>query len=163
MQIISRIINNTWIIAIIILYFNTASAKVICSVTSATLSFGSLDQTTLERSSTQINVQCNNTGNSTKTGSYTLQFSSGGSTDSTKRKMYKLGTLNTKNYNIYSSPTTLEILGDGLNGTKTIIGQYYLPKKSAQPKSYIIYANAPAEVTALPGDYSDNIIITLSY
>ncbi len=132
----------------------TASAgySAICSVSAATLSFGSagvlsaaLDGTT------SLTTTCS------AATPYTIGLDGGnaGASDPTRRKMSYGGSQIT--YGLYQNTARSQPWGS-TNGTNTVSGT---GSGSGQPIT--VYGRVPAQTTPAPGTYSDSIIATLTY
>ena len=132
----------------------TASAgySAICSVSAATLSFGStgvlsaaLDGTT------SLTTTCS------ASTPYTIGLDGGnaGANDPTQRKMSYGGSQIT--YGLYQNAARSQPWGS-TNGTNTVSGT---GTGSGQPIT--VYGRVPAQTTPAPGTYSDTVVMTISY
>jgi spore coat protein U-like protein len=130
----------------------TATNSTICSVSVATLNFGT---TGVLRSNvdatTTVSVTCTNQA------PYTVALDGGqsGATDPTQRKMTHGGVSVT--YGLYQDSSRTNPWGDS-TGVNMAAGT-----GSGLSQSLTIYGRVPPQTTPAPGTYSDTVVLTLSY
>jgi len=76
------------------------------------------------------------------------------------RRMKHAGYSDTLDYNLYTSPTMIQIWGDGTNGTAT--ASYNNVKKNNNPPVSIYGKIVPLQ-NIPAGSYSDQLVVTISY
>lgn len=90
---------------------------------------------------------------------YTISLSSGSGT-------YTQRTLtsgpNVLNYNLYTDSTLTTVWGDGSSGSATVSTTISKPQASAGVTN-IVYGNIPAMQDVVPGSYTDNITVTVTF
>jgi len=137
--------------AIMLAALIASPASFACTVASSTQSFGVINPLIDgQRDSTAgVSVGC-----PTLT-SYTLSLSAGSGTYNQRTLLSGSRTLN---YNLYIDAQRTQIWGDGSGATWTVPG-------SADSTStlHTIYGSVPAQPFAVPGTYSDTVVITVSY
>jgi spore coat protein U-like protein len=130
----------------------TATNATICSVSAATLNFGSTGvlRAALDGMTT-ISVTCTNAA------PYTVALDGGlsGATDPTQRKMTQAGQAVT--YGLYQDPSRTTPWGSS-GGVNTMAAT-----GSGLTQNFTVYGRVPAQVTPAPGTYSDTVVMTLSY
>jgi spore coat protein U-like protein len=119
-----------------------------CAISTSGITFGTYNNSQIT-SSTTVNSLC------TQTTPYTISLNSGSSGNINSRTM-KNGSASL-NYNIYSDPSYVSVLGDGITGGKiNLIGTGFL-------QSTNVYGKIPAGQQPTPGNYSDTLEISLTY
>lgn len=90
---------------------------------------------------------------------YTISLSSGSGT-------YTQRTLtsgpNILNYNLYTDSTLTTVWGDGSSGSATVATTVSKPQASAGVTN-TVYGNIPALQDVVPGSYTDNITVTVTF
>ncbi|MGH8599438.1 MAG: spore coat protein U domain-containing protein, partial [Burkholderiales bacterium] len=95
--------------------------------------------------------------------SYTLALSAGNSNAFLPRQMTS-GTTNRLNYNLYTNASRSRVWGNGGGGTRTVSGKIKLtPGKPTRSKNRSIYGQVPAGQDAATGNYSDMLIMTMTF
>lgn len=126
------------------------------SVNASALNFGVYDPgaATSTRSTGAITLQC-------LVGllpSFTVAISAGGSNDFSAREMSNGG--GTLSYNLYVDSQHMMVWGDGTAGTST---QSFSGLLSLGSTNFTIYGRAPKGQYPAPGNYTDTIIVTVTY
>lgn len=136
----------------------TATVQSTCSATAATLAFpnytpGGGAQT----GNTTISVKC------TKNTPFTVALNAGATGgDAFTQRLMGSGT-NTLQYNLYTSAALATVFGDGTGGTGTANGTGL---GIATANSIQVFGQVPDSATnqsAVPGNYTDTITVTVSY
>lgn len=133
-----------------------------CSVATTAVSFGTYtasNATALISSNGLVSVTCSVLVLGLNV-SYTIAFSSGSSGNFTNRTMTRSS--NNLRYNLYTTAALSTIWGDGTGGTGTVSDSYFLNLLS-QTRNYTVYGSIPISQYAVAGDYSDTIIVTVTY
>jgi spore coat protein U-like protein len=94
-----------------------------------------------------ITIRCN------PTAAYSLSLSTGAGTYGSRALVngpYTLG------YNLYTDATRVTIWGDGSAGTSTVSG-------NAKNATHTVYGRIPARQNAHTGNYTDTIVVTITY
>ena len=129
-----------------------ASYSATCSVSAATLSFGSTGvlSATLD-GATSLTTTCS------ATTPYTIGLDGGnaGASDPAQRKMSNGGAQIT--YGLYQNAARSQPWGNN-TGTNTVAGS-----GTGSGQALTVYGRVPAQTTPAPGTYSDSIIATLTY
>ena len=126
-----------------------AGRALACTVSAGSLNFGVIDPLANQgvSATATVTVSCPiltlytltvSAGN----GSYTQRYMSDGS-----HQLF---------YNVYSDSTDTLVLGDGSGISLALSG-------TALSNNYTFYGYMPAQPTAVPGTYSDTLVITVSY
>src|SRR5262249_18895039 len=130
----------------------TATYPATCSVSTATLNFGSQGMLTAKvDASSKLTATCSSTT------TYTIALNGGnaGATDPTQRKMSKATEQIT--YGLYRDSARSQAWGS-TTGTNTASGT-----GSGLGQSFTVFGRVPAQTTPSPGTYSDTIIATLTF
>lgn len=90
---------------------------------------------------------------------YTISLSSGSGTFA-QRTM--TSGPNVLKYNLYTSPALTTIWGDGSAGTSTVVTAIN-KGQATQGQTNTINGNIPARQDVVPGSYSDNITVTVTF
>ena len=140
--------NKRWCVLLILLIARGVSA---CNVNGGSLVFGQIDPIAniVTYGSTQLSVTC------PEETSYSIHLSSGQG-NYAARQMSNGGSQ--MHYNIYDGPSYSQVWGDGNGGTVSVAG-------SAGPggSQHTLYGRVPAQPKLPVGQYTDNIVITVSY
>lgn len=133
---------------ILIIKISTAHA---CTVTATNFQFGMIDPliATDHASTSTITVTCPSLT------AYTIALSAGAGTYSQRQMTNGSDTLN---YNLYISSLYTSIWGDGAGSTSTVSGN-----ADSSGSTQTVYGRSPHQPTAVPGGYSDSIVITVTY
>jgi spore coat protein U-like protein len=133
-------------------FTTSAGYSATCSVSAATLSFGSTGvlSATLD-GATSLTTTCS------ATTPYTIGLDGGnaGASDPAQRKMSNGGAQIT--YGLYQNAARSQPWGNN-TGTNTIAGT-----GTGSGQALTVYGRVPAQTTPAPGTYSDSIIATLTY
>jgi spore coat protein U-like protein len=130
----------------------TATYPATCSVSAATLNFGSQGLLTAN-----VDASSTLTATCSSTTTYTIALNGGnaGATDPTQRKMSKATEQIT--YGLYRDSARSQAWGS-TTGTNTASGT-----GSGLGQSFTVFGRVPAQTTPSPGTYSDTIIATLTF
>ena len=128
----------------------TANILDSCTLTVPAMPFGTYSGTALAMTA-NLSVQCTLGGIASLTASV---GSNGGS--GFQRNMLNQSTM--LPYNLYTQAAHTTVWGDTTNGTSAIA---YVG--TGATTSVTIYGNIPASSVALPGNYTDSVLVTLTY
>ena len=122
-----------------------------CTVTATGFQFGAIDPlvATDHESTSTITVTCPSLT------AYTISLSPGAGTYS-QREMTSGSEI--LNYNLYTSSLYTSIWGDGTGSTSTVSGA-----TDSNGSTQTVYGRLPHQPTAMPGSYSDSIVVTVIY
>lgn len=122
-----------------------------CTVTATGFQFGMIDPliVTDHASTSTITVTCPSLT------AYAISLSQGMGTFS-QRQMTSGS--NILNYNLYTSSLYTSIWGDGTGATSTVSGN-----ADSSGSTQTVYGRSPHQPTAVPGGYSDSIVVTVTY
>jgi spore coat protein U-like protein len=128
-----------------------------CTVSASGLDFGTFSLSELT-SVGSIIVTCQGNG----TFSYMLSASTGGSGSYAPRQMTGPpdGMLA---YNLYLDPAFTQIFGDGTGGSSLFKGKVQISGGSMASQNVSVYGQVPAQSTPAPGQYSDTLVLTISF
>jgi spore coat protein U-like protein len=143
-----------------------AEAAADCNVTTTGMAFGVYDVTlsTPDDSTGSVTVTCNYTGGGASSISYTIAFSPGNSGNYSQRRM-RAGTLQL-GYNLYRDAGRTVILGNGTGGSSIFTGGFTVGPgvgNGTRTATHTVYGRVPALQPADPGNYSDPIVVTLTF
>jgi spore coat protein U-like protein len=137
----------------------SATLAAICTTSAAPLAFpaytpGAGNQV----SSSAVTVKC------TKNTAYTVALNKGTTTGGTIAQRLMLnGTTNTLQYNLYTSNTYTNVLGDGTGGSTLSAGT---GAGLATANTLTVFGQLPDNATnqaAIPGNYTDTITVSVTY
>ena len=152
-----RLLILIWMLAC---FAGVSQASAACDTSTSGAAFGNYDSTGNQDRDTTAFISITCSGNAGDSVSYTLSLSSGSGAFSNRHLISGSGFLN---YNLYTDISRSQVWGDGAAATSTV-GDSYTLSVSPSTRNYTIYGRIPAGQTqVLPGAYSDNIVITLTY
>ena len=136
----------------------TAVVQSTCSATAATLAFGNYTPGAGPLTGTSnISVKC------TKNTPYTVSLNAGSTTGGTLAQRLMASGANTLQYNLYTTVAATTVFGDGTASTATIPGT---GAGVATANTVTVFGQLPdsaANQAAVPGNYSDTILVTVTY
>jgi spore coat protein U-like protein len=139
-----------------------------CSITSVGLNFGVYDLASPQPDdvAATVTVTCVYVGSGGATNvAYTLALSNGlHGSSATTRQMGSPGGL--LGYNVYADPARTLVWGTGSGGTVVASGSMTVGPgvgNGTRTATHTVYGRMPALQDALPGDYLDTLVLTLSY
>jgi spore coat protein U-like protein len=142
-----------------------ALAVMDCSVSTAGLGFGEYDPLLATPNDSTANVAVTCTRQifvDPFNISYTLRLSRGSSGSYAQRRM-NAGPAQL-NYNLYRDAGRSQIWGDGTSSTATVAGTAnFVWFQTSQTNNHTIYGRAPAQQNAAPGNYTDTIVLTITF
>jgi len=137
-----------------------------CSASATGVSFGIYDAaTTLPNDSTgSLTVSCSYTGGGVQDVGYVVTLSSmNGSSPATRWLAAGASQLS---YNLYRDAARTQIWGNGTSGSFVVSGSVKPGPgvgNETRSQTYSVYGRVPAQQDADAGDYSDMIVITLTF
>lgn len=136
----------------------TATLQATCSASAAALAFGAYTPGAGARTgNTTVSVRC------TKNTAYTVALNAGTTTGGSLVQRLMASGANTLQYNLYTTAAFASVFGDGTGGTLTAAGT---GAGVATPNTLTVFGNLPDSATnqaAVPGNYSDTILVTVTY
>ena len=139
---------------------STSQAAATCDISSSSSAFGNYDSIGNQDRDTSAVISITCSGNAGDAVSYTISLSSGSGPYSNRQLVSAAGSLN---YNLFTDIARSQVWGDGAAATATV-GDSYTMSVSPSTRDYTIYGRIPAGQTqAMPGAYSDSIVMTLVY
>ncbi len=143
-----------------------AAADVDCSVSTTGVAFGTYDPTvaTPNDSTGDLRVVCSHTTGGGNRVNYTVALSAGSSGSYVQRLLHA-GTA-TLAYNLFDSATRTRVWGDGTGGTGLIGGALTVGPgvgNRVREESHPIYGRIPAQQSPATGQYTDTIVVTLTF
>lgn len=122
-----------------------------CTVTATNFQFGMIDPliATDHTSTSTITVTCPSLT------AYTISLSAGSGTYNQRQMSSGSDMLN---YNLYTSSLYTSIWGDGTGSTSTVSGN-----ADSSGSTQTVYGRSRHQPTAVPGGYSDSIVVTVTY
>jgi spore coat protein U-like protein len=144
----------------------TAWAVADCSVSSTGVAFGIYDPTTAAAtdSTGNLTLVCTHVSGGGQRVNYSVALSAGNSGTFTQRWM-RAGT-STLNYNLFDTAARARIWGDGSAGTVVISDGFAVGPGQGNNRRevvYPIYGRIPAQQAVATGNYSDTIVVTLTF
>ncbi len=130
-----------------------------CWVSTSPVVFGSYNvfSTSPTTSRGTITLTCNN--HPSKPMQATISISPGGSGSFNPRQMRSSASDGNMNYNLYTDASLTSIWGDGTGGTSTVSGS----ASRQSPLVSTIYGSIPARQNLSAGNYSDNLVVTVTW
>jgi len=136
-----------------------------CTVFTTGVAFGVYDATlaTPTDSTGNVTLRCNHMGGGAVKTSYTIALSAGNS-GSFARRQLRAGAA-ALDYNLFSSATRTQVWGDGSQGSVVVAGTLlvnpgnFVVNEAVHP----IYGRIPAQQAPDTGNYSDRILVTLTF
>lgn len=127
------------------------SSALACTVSSTTLSFGVIDplRDGQRDSTADISVSCPTTT------VYSIALSPGSGTYAQRTLLSGVLVVN---YNLYTDSQRTQIWGDGNGTTWTVSGL-----ADSTGAAHTIFGSIPSQPAAVPGIYSDTVVITVTY
>lgn len=145
----------------------TAVAGVDCSVSATGVAFGQYDPSLAmpDESTGSVTVTCDYIGPGAVTeAKYTIALSTGSSGAYSQRRMVAgAGGLG---YNLFGDAGRSQVLGDASAGTTIISGTLRVGPgvgNGTRSQTHALYGRVPALQDADTGDYTDSILVTLTY
>lgn len=136
-----------------------------CTVATNGVAFGVYDASlaTPTDSVGNVTVRCTHVGGGAARASYTVALSAGSSGNVARRTM-RAGK-SQLDYNLFSSATRAQVWGNGTGGSTLVGGSLLVnPGKFAFNESvHPIYGRIPPLQSPEPGNYTDTILVTLSF
>lgn len=122
-----------------------------CAVSATSLAFGTIDPlvNTETLSTSTISVSCS------ESTSYTVALGPG---NGTIEDRYMVSDTHKLSYNLYTDSSRSMIWGDGTGGSTTVSGT-----ADSSGTDHTVYGHVPWQPSAVPGTYSDSIVVTVSY
>ncbi len=132
-----------------------------CSVTSASMAFGTTSAGVAGPVDTQGTLSFTCTGVLGETVVYTVSLSAGGGGTGFNPRALRSGA-NSIQYNVYGDSARTRLWGDGTSGTFTESGSLSITG-GPTPRSVPVYGRVFGGQSAKPGAYSDSLMITISF
>jgi spore coat protein U-like protein len=126
-----------------------------CTVQADDVAFGAFEGAA-KTATGQITLTCSGTGSSF----YTVSLSDGSSRTFRSRFMSQGPSRLT--YNLYQDPSFNQVWGDGTQGSRTVSGAIILVLGNFISRMSV-YGRVDTQLTPLPGVYTDQIVVTVSY
>lgn len=126
-----------------------AAGAAACTVSATPLAFGSIDPLSGESTESvgSLTVEC------PESTAYTLSVTPGKGTYN--QRLMTFGEL-TLVYNLYIDQDHLFIFGDGTGDTQVVTGEGLVTE-------HVLYGKVPNQPRAYPGNYTDDIVVTVAY
>jgi spore coat protein U-like protein len=134
-----------------------------CTVSTTGIAFGTYNPLNAggDASTGSWVVICTATGSGTGTVTGTLSLSTGSSGSYATR--YMLSGTNKLAYNVYLDPGYTEVLGNGTGGSVAPSESGTVTAGQQYQVNGTMYGRMPAGQNAVPGSYSDTLVVTVSY
>lgn len=122
-----------------------------CTVSATSAAFGTIDPlvNTETLSTATLSVSC------PESTSYTVALGPGSGTIENRRMVSGTHELS---YNLYTDASRSMIWGDGTGGSTTVSGT-----ADSSGTDHTVYGHVPWQPSAVPGTYSDSIVVTVTY
>lgn len=140
-----------------------------CSITAVSLNFGAYDPsvTSPDDSAGTVTVTCRITTKAAARVNYTVAISNGmnGATAAARQMGAGAGRLG---YNVFTDPARSQVWGTGSGGTVIASGAMTVGPGvgnggGTQTVTHTVYGRIPQLQDALPGTYTDTLVVTLTY
>lgn len=132
-----------------------------CTISAVPIAFGAYNPVTKAAVNTTATITTTCTA-LVVAGSYSISISSGQSGTPTTR--YLLSNTNRLNYQVYIDSARTRIAGDGVAGTATVDGNITpLVGLLTASRTDTLYATIPAGQSAVPGIYTDTLVLQITY
>jgi spore coat protein U-like protein len=130
-----------------------------CSVTTTPVVFNNYDvfSASPTNSSGRIVVNCNLLPSQSM--QVAISISTGGSGTFNTRQMKSATNSERLNYNLYTDPSCSAIWGDGSGGTSTVAARVSRQSSLTAP----VYGTIPARQNLSAGNYSDTLVVTVTW
>jgi len=142
-----------------------ARAAADCAISTTGVAFGNYDPlvTTNADATGNLTVVCTHISGGATRVTYTAALSAGGSGNYAQRRM-RTGTA-TLNYNLFDSAARTRIWGNGSAGTALVPGSMLVNPGGNRvvQVTHPIYGRIPASQGVAIGNYSDSIVVTLTF
>jgi spore coat protein U-like protein len=153
---------------LLLLCWNTvAPAAGTCTISAVGVAFGNYNPAspTPDTANGSLLATCNWTSGGATTFTLTTSFSPGNSGSYPNRWMLRPGSTDHLNYNIYMDAGFTQIRGNGTAGTVTGGPSQVTVSRNNRTAtaSGTLYGRIPAGQNASPGNYSDTIVVTLTF
>lgn len=130
-----------------------------CTVTASGVSFGNYNPLSSTANDVTGTVRVNCTLLLALAGSFTVDLSAGASGSTSQRRLRR-GT-DSLTYNLYTDAARTQIWGDGAGGSTRVTRNFAALLSFADTMT--VYARLPARQNVSAGNYSDTIIVTVTY
>ena len=142
-----------------------ARAAADCAISTAGVAFGNYDPTitTSTDATGDLKVVCTHVSGGASRVSYTVALSAGTSGNYAQRRMRAGAAV--LNYNLFDSAARTRIWGNGSAGTAIVSGSLLVNPggNRIREASHPIYGRIPALQAVGTGNYSDTIVVTLTF
>jgi spore coat protein U-like protein len=142
-----------------------ARAAADCAISTTGVAFGNYDPTitTNTNATGNLTVVCTHVSGGATRVNYTMALSAGSSGSYAQRRM-RAGTA-TLNYNLFDSAALTRIWGNGSAGTALVPGSMLVNPGGNRvvQVTHPIYGRIPASQAVAIGNYSDTIVVTLTF
>jgi spore coat protein U-like protein len=149
---------------LIAMHCATAAVTVNCTATAGPIAFPTYNPLTTASDSITgpIKVTCSGSGTGSTNVTVGVTLSAGFSGNFANRTM--LSGTNVLNYNIYWSTAYAQIMGDGTGGSFAgTAGPFTVTAGGTNYATGTMYGLIPGRQNAVPGAYSDTIVVTVTY
>lgn len=142
-----------------------ARAVADCTISTAGVAFGNYDplDTTSTDATGNLTVLCTHVSGGATRVNYSVALSAGSSGNYTQRWM-RSGT-SILNYNLFDSAARTRVWGSGTGGTTRVTGSLLVNPGANRIReaSHPIYGRIPAMQAVATGNYTDTILVTLTF
>lgn len=142
-----------------------ARASADCAISTTGVSFGNYDPlvTTNTDATGNLTVVCTHISGGATRVNYTVDLSAGSSGSYAQRRM-RAGTA-ILNYNLFDSAARTRIWGNGTGGTTRVAGSLLVNPGANRvvQAAHPIYGRIPAMQAVATGNYSDAIVVTMTF
>ena len=144
-----------------------AHAAADCSITAVSVNFGAYDPvvTAPDDSVGTVTVTCRHISGNAERVNYSVMLSNGmlGTSAATRKMSAGTGRLG---YNVFTDPARSQVWGTGTGGTVIAAGAMTVGPgvgNGTQTVTHNVYGRIPQLQDAVPGTYSDTLIVTLTF
>ena len=155
------------LLGVLLLGTQAAQAAVDCTVTASGVAFGTYDPSlgTPDDSTGSIVVTCTHTGSGgVDTANYTVTLSTGASGSYAPRKL--AAGASQLDYNLFRDAARTQVWGNASSGTTIITGSLKVGPgvgNRTRTATHVVYGRVPQLQDADTGNYTDSILVTLTF
>jgi spore coat protein U-like protein len=154
-----------WLL-LLLLAATGAHAAADCTVATVGVAFGTYDpaSATPDDVAGSVTVVCTHVSGGASRLAYTVALSTGSSGGYAPRQL-SAGSLRL-NYNLFTNLARSQVWGNGLGGTGVGSGTFTVGPGTGNGRREVVhpvYGRIPAQQDALPGNYADAIVVTLTF
>jgi len=155
-------------LALLLVAAGTAHAAADCSITAVGVNFGAYDPlaTAADDSTATVTVACRYVSGAAERVKYSVTLSNGMNGSSATTRKMKTGTSGLLGYNVFADPARTRVWGNGSDNTVIATGEMIVGPgngNGTRTFTHTVYGRIPQLQDAVPGTYSDAVLLTLTF